>query len=54
MIIDRELRRVHLDETPAVLPGPTPSPRREAAIVLDRVTKRFPSAAGQPTSPWRT
>jgi NitT/TauT family transport system ATP-binding protein len=46
VIIDRELRRVHLDETPAVLPGLMPSPPREAAIVLDRVTERFPSAAG--------
>jgi NitT/TauT family transport system ATP-binding protein len=46
VIIDWELRPAHLDGTPAVLPGPMPSPPREAAIVLDRVTQRFPSAAG--------
>ncbi len=46
MIIDRELRRGRLDGTPAVLSGPMPSPPREPAIALDRVTRRFPSAAG--------
>jgi ABC-type branched-subunit amino acid transport system ATPase component len=40
VIIDRELRRGHLDETPDLLPGPMPSSPREAAVVLDRVTKR--------------
>src|SRR5687767_6135457 len=46
VIADRELHRALPDGTPVVVPGPVSSPPREAAIALDRVTKRFPSAAG--------